>query len=99
MITKKEDGYYYNKIVTWKKKPNYFKMFYGLVILLIGILCFKPLIINKTPEAIHLLSFGHVMVFIFGSIIITIGPILSGFFLFIFSFGEGKKVKYRRIGK
>ncbi len=104
-IKKQKDGNYYEKIVTWKVKPNYSYRFFSIV----GLVLMAFLVIYFTGFQIHYedsiykddvkqnIGFG-----LASAILSTFGmlaPLVLLFWLMDQSFGEGRKVKFRKLGK
>lgn len=102
-MRKHSDGYYYEKITTWDKKPNYFLIILSIIMVIIGCLYFYH--VTKSEVNIPVLKeLGYlktmdVMALIVGVIVLMVGGITGGIFLFIYSLGYNKKTKYKRIGE
>ncbi len=79
-MKKYSDGNYYEKIVTWNKKPQPSGIYIGIFFMLLTSILF----ISKSSSVL-----GWFMGFLF-----TLGA-----FLMFDSFGAGRKVKFRKIGK
>ena len=89
-MKKHKDGNYYEKVITWKKKPDILQFVYAAF--LFGIMAF-----STTLSVIELLekgAFWSCVWFLFSLILV----IICGYFAWFYR-GSGKKIKYRRIGK
>ncbi len=101
-IKKQTDGKYYEKIVTWKKKPNYLFRFLGVLCILsfiIFLFFFTKVPESNFPELVKEGSIDnfHFLMVISGEILIMVGTLVGGVLLIIFSIGEKRKIKFRRI--
>lgn len=102
-IQKQSNGMYYERVVTWKKKPNYFNIFWGIIFLFFGIYSLVILIIIslQLPE---IESIWHPSIIPFYLVPITfvlvmglLGFILGGIALMMAYWGEDKEIKFKRI--
>lgn len=83
-IKKHSDGNYYEKIVTWKEKPEYEFIF--MIIIFSSALIYSIIMVGiEEPVSLASTFFGFCLL-----------GMLIGLFK---SLGKGRKVKYRRIGR
>lgn len=100
----KEDGHYYEKVITWKKKPNYFYLFLSGICLTMFILSIISLYSIPDSEENNLTAIDAYgvyigIIFTINASIIHVGWFLSAMYFFVAGLGEGRKIKYKRIGK
>ena len=95
-IKKQKDGMYYEKIVTWKKKPEYFFIYLGIFMMVLGIVL---VFVFRHALEIDNLSLGswNFFALVIGIGILTGGNVFGGLLLIFFLCGEGKKIKFKRI--
>jgi len=98
-MKKQKDGYYYEKVVTYKKKPEYWRLPIAIILLVLVIIVMGydgpeegSIFVEETPLAVKITMVVSM------AITLLVGVVISLFFFFT-SFGEGKEVKFRRIGK
>ena len=96
-IKKKEDGNYYEKVVTWEKKPRYGALFaVGLNIIIQFLLIW---LVGKYPDIVS--NFSIVKYFMLALLVCLVNIWISCFLCITWEemMGKGKEIKYRRIGK
>ena len=87
-IKKHSDGNYYEKIVTWKEKPEYGNII--MIIIFSSALIYSIIMVGIEEPVSLAVSLASTF---FGFCLLGI---LIGLFK---SLGKGRKVKYRRIGR
>lgn len=86
-IKKQADGKYYEKIITWKEKPQYGGIFVFSIVF-IGIILTIILLIYEKGWKI----FGYSLLYLFLFVVL-----IFSIYIVIILMGEGKKVKFKRI--
>jgi len=101
-IKKQADGKYYEKIVTWKKKPNYFFKVLGVGLFILLFIYVLFMIKTEPVDLLKLISEGQITGFFalnafLGQILTIVGTVASGIYFLISSIGEEKKIKFKKI--
>jgi hypothetical protein len=81
----KKQNEYFEKVVTWKDKPDFYLTLCGIFLMLLG---FSNILIlpNKITYFSGVIFFCNIVGFIF-----------IGVLLIIYSLGEGRKVMWRKV--
>ena len=86
--------YLYKKVVTWKKKPNYYDLISYFVCSCLGLVGdYAIMFIDANFSSIHIL-WGFVITC--GILLFFVGSIYM-IYSFVTSFGKGRKVYWRRV--
>lgn len=96
---------YYEKVVSWHKKPNYKRMILGAFLILFAIINFIFLFLSKGyfyledfKGMINIgLSYSDIYFMSIGGVVGLVTPLAIGAILLVLNAGEGKQIKYRRI--